>query len=216
MISNYPVLNLPPVGYPKILREQVPGLMIFNTLPGEPVIREDLLSSYYMDKTNPPSRIRPAFSEFLSRTNDTCWSVIFSEGCFPKEIYYEGLGGPYGSCSGLFDGNTYLKKLVYYKKDEEGHGTPLFINVGTEKNNPVKSTFTLQPNPVKSDLVIFNHSGRKDRSFVLTNIEGKKVLYHQLTDKQTRLSLEHLESGLYIYRIFSDKELIQTGRIIKE
>lgn len=189
---------------------------LFNILPGEPVIREDYLYSYHLAESDPPSRVRPPFSEFLSRANDTCWTVIFPEGCYPKEIYYKGLGGPYGSCSGLFDGNTYLKKPVYYEKEGEAHGTPLFINVGTEKNSPEKINFTLRPNPVKADLEIINHSGKKELSFTLTSTEGEQILYCKLINEQTILSLEHLESGLYIYRIFSDEEFLQTGKIIKE
>ena len=188
----------------------------FNTLPGEPVVREDFLYSYHMAETNPPSKIRPAFSEFLSGTNDNCWTVIFTEGCFPKETYYKGLGGPYGACSGLFDGNIWLKRLVYYEKDGEAHGTPLLINVKIHDIQSSDSNFSIWPNPVRNEIIITNQSPVKECSFVLTSIEGKKVLFQDLFNEQNRLSLEHLKSGLYIYRINSDEGLVKTGKIIKE
>ena len=188
----------------------------FNTLPGEPVIENEFLYSYYMRNTNPTSKIQPSFSEFLSHTNDTCWTVLFTDGCFPESIYYKGLGGPYGACSGLFEGNTWLKELIYYEKDGEAQGTPLFINVSLNKDQSSGAGFTISPNPVKNELIVMNHSSCKDCSILFTNIEGEKILSRDLSLKHTRLSLEHLKSGLYIYSIYSDKGLIKTGKIIKE
>jgi len=77
--------------------------------------------------------------------------------------------------------------------------------------NPVQ----VYPNPTENFVIVdeIAESGRKVR-FAIFDISGKKVLERTLIG-QKRIDLSELNSGIYLYQIFSDQELIQTGKLAR-
>jgi len=71
------------------------------------------------------------------------------------------------------------------------------------------------PNPTE-DFIIVDEIAENIGTvrFALFDISGKKVLERSLTG-QKRIDLSELNSGIYLYQIFSDQELIQNGKLAR-
>ncbi len=91
-------------------------------------------------------------------------------------------------------------------------------NADVAINNDIK--VVLAPNPVK-DLLNLSINGKfksDDQKFQLElfNIQGKSVLNHSFNRKNIQINLSNLENGSYIYKIYLDNKILQTGKIIMQ
>jgi len=77
--------------------------------------------------------------------------------------------------------------------------------------NPVK----LYPNPTE-DFILIDQVDEIDGAVRLAifEISGKKILEETLIGPK-KIDLSELNGGIYIYQLFSDEELIQTGKLAK-
>ncbi len=132
------------------------------------------------------------FSDILTLQDPEieCWQPIIDGACVSDDrtSYYEGLGGPYSTCSNsVFDfSNT---ELVFYQKGDTIWGTPFDFTVGIAENqteNPIK----IYPNPASDFLIIdaastfdridfYNSSGKKVRSLKTSSIKMLGSLFAQ-------------------------------------
>jgi len=74
----------------------------------------------------------------------------------------------------------------------------------------------ISPNPFKSSIhIALNNSTKNQNSeFKVYNILGVEVLNTMLTKQSSTITTNNLPSGIYIYKVFTDNKLIQTGRLI--
>ena len=75
---------------------------------------------------------------------------------------------------------------------------------------------SLSPNPAKN-MIKISLDGLKDgqvAQLLLKNINGQVVLQKQLTTITTRLDIDHLNKGIYLYEIRTNKEQVTTGKLI--
>lgn len=76
-----------------------------------------------------------------------------------------------------------------------------------------KDPITLYPNPFK-DEIQFLQENEDDFNIKLYSIEGERIISKEIMSKQP-LNLDFLKSGLYLYKIQTDKGEIQRGKLIK-
>src|SRR6218665_1225555 len=102
--------------------------------------------------------------------------------------------------------------------DEIGYGIPDFSsalanNLGVEKI--VEKTIAVYPNPAVSVVTIVFPAGFQNGNIRFYNTLGQKMLQQEISGKQSSISLEHLNRGLYLYEIQS-AGLNQKGKLIKQ
>jgi hypothetical protein len=81
-----------------------------------------------------------------------------------------------------------------------------------EENESVK----LYPNPTEGTITIEYEVGEDENTtFELTDLLGKKQFRSQLSvGNNHQLNLEQMQSGLYIYRLSLNNEIVETGKLI--
>ena len=191
--------------YPNALFDMFPGLNI--TSDGE----------FYYSYMNIGSIIEK-FYEYhnliLNDPNSNCWDEAIVDGCFSPNIYLKGLGGPYYSCDGgnISPFTGYKKELVYYKKGETDWGTPLIIT-STPKIKVTADDIKVIMNPGKEQVSvqIMNHS--QPLTFEIFNIQGQLIIQTPLNSNTNTIDLHQIRSGIYIYRISDNQEVIKSGKI---
>jgi hypothetical protein len=77
-----------------------------------------------------------------------------------------------------------------------------------------KNDFVLYPNPVNETVTIKNNEQFTNAVFVLYNNLGQVVVTQKIENFYQNVSLEHINSGIYFYKIMS-ATFTQTGKIIK-
>lgn len=71
----------------------------------------------------------------------------------------------------------------------------------------------LYPNPAVNELNIIRTS-HGEIIFNLYNITGKKVIYKELDEKNTRINVSKIPAGRYIYRIVNNNDSLLTNGMI--
>jgi len=99
-----------------------------------------------------------------------------------------------------------------------GYGIPDFysaINLALATDSFTQNGFTLYPNPTEANLSIATN-GQQGAVFVLYNSIGQEVIRKNLNAiPQTTVSMENLQSGIYLYSIVSGTATF-SGKIIKK
>ncbi len=90
--------------------------------------------------------------------------------------------------------------------------------IGSNNAGNRNETVVIYPNPFKTTINITVNDSRQFRNHELKiyNILGIEVLNTILTKQSTSLNTGFLPSGIYIYKIFTENKLIQTGRLISK
>ena len=182
----------------------------FDKLARETIFDDYSAGHYTQSNSTWQKKNEPYIIETLTGQNDSnCWTNIIADGCFPFVSYYKGLGGPYSFCEGWmfsFENNS----LVYYKKGAETWGTPLVIDGLSEAKS--KQSIAVYPNPA-TDIINFGVSDNAE--IAIADLQGKLLINKAIGRFDNSISLKNLSSGMYIYRIVQNGNIIQTGKISK-
>lgn len=81
-------------------------------------------------------------------------------------------------------------------------------------NSVNEKQLNIFPNPTTGFVVIENENLSLESSFYLYDMQGKLVYYKKLSNNQSVISLHHLESGMYVCKVY-DGERYFAGRLIK-
>ena len=84
-----------------------------------------------------------------------------------------------------------------------------------DENNLNNPELEIYPNPAFSLLNIQNNSAQLFQ-FTLYNSLGEKIITKSLTNKTSIIDLSDYSDGIYFYKLISDKQLIKSGKIIKQ
>ena len=87
------------------------------------------------------------------------------------------------------------------------------IGFGMELNS--SKAISVFPSSVKNELY-FNKASSNNIHLVMLDNTGKKVLEKILFDKECKVDVSTLKSGMYIVQLFEENKLLQTEKIIKE
>ncbi|MBK7666725.1 MAG: T9SS type A sorting domain-containing protein [Sphingobacteriaceae bacterium] len=80
-------------------------------------------------------------------------------------------------------------------------------------SNLVESTMpTVYPNPTNGSLVV--NSGCKNCIFEVYDIIGKKVLSQKLNENETKVELNSLNNGTYLYKIVQDGVILKADKLL--
>ena len=189
----------------------------FDRLNGEPIIHFDNYGNGVAYTIMGSSSVKSTDGGIPVeiRGNDECWYEPIAEDCSSTSDYYRGLGGPYYEYyENCFGGSSYEKKLVYYKKGDETWGSPLVItsiNQVLEKeknliiNNPVKEIILLNGEMIKHSCL-----------FELVDLNGRVLLQKTVDTNNGIVNVNHIQNGLYLYRLIKNNEVIYKGKVIKQ
>lgn len=86
-----------------------------------------------------------------------------------------------------------------------------------EKDNTTNS-LSIYPNPFSNqlDIVINTSTSLANADLYLYNVLGEIVITKSITKQITRISTEHLPSGIYFYKMVSNEKTMQSGRLISQ
>lgn len=96
---------------------------------------------------------------------------------------------------------------------------PYCTQTGIKENHgSSKESASIFPNPFTTSInITLNNTHQIGKyEFKILNILGVEVMNTILTKQSTTLKTGNLPAGIYIYKIFSDNKLIQTGRLISK
>lgn len=78
-----------------------------------------------------------------------------------------------------------------------------------------QTNFNVFPNPAKSHIHVQTKDQFSNGTFELFDIQGRKIIDRPI-DGNSTISIDHIKSGIYFYRISDKISIIQNGRIVKE
>ena len=96
----------------------------------------------------------------------------------------------------------------------------LIVPFGSATNLPdyavVSSHITVYPNPTIDKVFLkLDIDNMENCDYYLHDLQGRQIQNRNITSKQTEISFESFESGVYILRIVKEKTLVQEFKIIK-
>lgn len=71
---------------------------------------------------------------------------------------------------------------------------------------------TVYPNPTNGNLMV--NSGCKNCIFEIYDLIGKKVLSQKLSDNETKVDLNSLNNGTYLYKISQDGVILKADKLL--
>ncbi|MBO9585569.1 MAG: S8 family serine peptidase [Flavobacterium sp.] len=96
-----------------------------------------------------------------------------------------------------------------------GYGIPNFGTALSVDSFIAEASFSVYPNPVKNEVSFSFLNENNTVSVTIYSILGQKLIEEKINNSNPVLSLQSLQSGLYIYSFDADN-LHKTGKIIKQ
>jgi hypothetical protein len=146
---------------------------------------------------------------------DTCYTQVIICGCVTDNIYYKGLGGPYYYCNLGID--SYIRELVYYKKDGVEWGTPLEFTVNSPQIpvDPTNEVVSVFPNPANDQVNILFKNNSGEFRLQITDYSGREIAVHFLEGESNTLDLSILKPGIYMLRFITNNQIF-IKKLIKQ
>jgi hypothetical protein len=88
--------------------------------------------------------------------------------------------------------------------------------LSVQSNDVSYDAFDIFPNPISSSMTILVKDVSKINSSVLIlyNVLGEEIMNMPITQELTTIETDHLSSGLIFYKIFSNSNVIQSGKLV--
>lgn len=96
-----------------------------------------------------------------------------------------------------------------------GYGIPNFGSTLGVENFQAATSFSVFPNPAKTDISFSFSEQNSKASIVIYSVLGQKLIETEITNENPTVSVQPLKSGLYFYT-FEAEGLHKTGKIIKQ
>ncbi|MCX6235698.1 MAG: T9SS type A sorting domain-containing protein [Bacteroidetes bacterium] len=193
----------------------------FSYLPDESVIPGNDIGIYFMrmikpDVANGRTEKIASSTGWYGFYEDTCWTEISWDGCFPDYEYIQGCGGPYYWC--VFGFNEERRQLLFFQKGEEIWGTPLDPSVILGIDNTMldgECHVTIVPNPMHNEAVIKIEDGT-DFPYLIEfyDVLGNRLAEMDVPSVSTPLPGTILKPGIYIYTLTGQHGSVISGKLI--
>jgi hypothetical protein len=148
---------------------------------------------------------------FIYPSDDSCWVLAETgDGCGISYEYLKGLGGPYYKCIMYM----YIEetKLVYYKKGDVSWGIPLVITGVQDKLD--EENILVFPNPAHDNLTIRIKDFNRTEVFEILDITGRIIVKTNIVSEESKVKIEDLKPGTYVYRLRNDTEILKMDKLI--
>jgi len=102
--------------------------------------------------------------------------------------------------------------------DQLGYGIPNFylaLNNALAVKSTLNSDFKFYPNPTQGEVSIALPTQIKNAHVVFYSLLGQEVFSRDIISNNTTITLDGLNSGVYMYKIMAN-DYFQTGKIIKQ
>ena len=113
-------------------------------------------------------------------------------------------------------GNVHIRYYILDINDNPIDSVDVNITntVGIEEsNNPI----SVYPNPINSFLNINLTSNTHNAvNLKIYDLKGKEILNLNLKSDQNSIKLNGLNSGIYLYKIYNEDNLLKKGKLIKK
>jgi len=74
--------------------------------------------------------------------------------------------------------------------------------------------FFLYPNPASENMYVMNKNRDSESKIIITDLSGKEILISQLQPYSSIIETKNIPGGIYFYKVFSEKELVDHGKIV--
>jgi type IX secretion system substrate protein len=197
---------------------------LFDHLSMEPIV-DPFISAYkyearigfyiqgqYIIKKSEPNRYGLGYNPW-----DSCWTQpqIDPYGCIPfYDVYYQGLGGPYYSCSELYSATNRSYNIVYFKKGNITWGTPLVITGIEGHKKPLQAK--VFPNPAKGQIWIETETTALPLIFELIDLHGRTLMIKEINSGYFSVDTGPYPSGIYLYQLQDKNGRVGHGKLVVE
>ena len=180
------------------------------------------------DTINPDPNAHYVYNLSYGSINTYLWDFgdgTTSTSATPTHVYSG--TGPYLLCLSIDDGvgctDMFCDSLISADSLNRSSGViqltvydvPTFYSIITDIENTLEAqNVTIAPNPF-NETTIFTVNLNEPYCFELIDILGKKVKSKtEISAKQFEISREGLENGIYFYKIYTTKNLVNVGRVV--
>lgn len=89
---------------------------------------------------------------------------------------------------------------------------------GIQSTQPNGKQVSFAPNPFSASVKIILEEGLQAQHMevLFYNLLGEQVLSHVMTQSSETISFSHFATGVYLYRVMIDHELVQSGKLISK
>ncbi len=107
--------------------------------------------------------------------------------------------------------NWHYTELLFVKTNGEGLFTNINDDIGIKSSEAI-----IYPNPASNQVTVDFSLAYSLAGFQLSDMSGKTVYKTQLTANRQTIDISALPAGTYVYRIFNQKGLEETGKLVVE
>jgi ice-binding like protein/type IX secretion system substrate protein len=92
------------------------------------------------------------------------------------------------------------------------------VGISEVNTNNTGAIVTISPNPFNNstNIIINNASMINNAEIRIYNILGSEVLFSTITKQSTTIGTSSLPEGIYFYKIISNNQIVQTGRLVSQ
>jgi len=108
--------------------------------------------------------------------------------------------------------NPDIKEVFLMKTDSDG----LLTGIENEKQKITSTEAIIYPNPAREQITVDFSRLYNSATLQLMDISGKTVFISQLTSNRQTIDISALPAGTYVYKIFNQKGLEETGKLVVE
>jgi hypothetical protein len=170
-----------------------------------------------------------AYLLLLNQNGDSLWSHYYTyqndsfdveDMQFADMVVCPDGGFLFGGSYYNFPNDPMYLKAWLVKTDSLGNAPGMFT-VGIEEEELVIKNLELKmyPNPTSDNINLsMQENPKEELQLELYNISGQLVMQRRLPafEKEHRVDIQHLQSGVYLVKLMSENEVVYNGKIIKK
>ncbi len=150
-----------------------------------------------------------------------CFTINGSTGVFRSmdqgatwQLFTNGLpvGCPYG-VSSIYSGSEYVYLAMESQCGSIYRIKKNVVETSLNSENSFNTPYLLYPNPFSNEIKIINNTNEISQLF-LYDLSARLIM-NETFQSDLFLNTNHVENGIYIYKITSNSNTITTGKIIK-
>lgn len=149
--------------------------------------------------------------------------LIIALLCLPKVMAQQTTDASGGNAAGTGGSSSYSVGQLTYGSITSGGSVSQGVQqpfeiatLGNDEFPEITLQMSVYPNPTTSfiNLSIQNHS-LENIHYQLFDVNGRQIQMQSITSSETRISMEHLASAIYLLNVIENNQIIKSFKIIK-